>query len=38
MKKILFITTFFYPQNRIPTIRVGQWVKYLNLFKKDVLC
>ena len=31
MKKILFITTFFYPQNRIPTIRVGQWVKYLAL-------
>ncbi|WP_281950370.1 glycosyltransferase [Nitrosophilus kaiyonis] len=29
MKKILFITTFFYPQNRIPTLRVGQWSKYL---------
>ena len=31
MKKILFITAFFYPQNKIPTLRIGQWVKYLAL-------
>lgn len=30
MKKILFITTSFYPLNSISTIRVGQWVKYLS--------
>lgn len=27
-KNILLITTFFYPQNRIPVLRVGQWAKY----------
>ncbi len=27
-KKILFITTAFYPQNKISVLRVGQWVKY----------
>lgn len=26
--RILLITTFFYPQNRIPVLRVGQWAKY----------
>jgi hypothetical protein len=29
VKKILFITTSFYPLNRISTLRVGQWCKYL---------
>lgn len=26
--RILLITTYFYPQNRIPVLRVGQWAKY----------
>ena len=26
--RILLVTTFFYPQNRIPVLRVGQWAKY----------
>ena len=34
--KILFITTFFYPQNRIPTLRVGQWVEYLAEYGYEV--
>lgn len=25
---ILLITAFFYPQNRIPVLRIGQWAKY----------
>jgi len=25
---ILLVTTYFYPQNRIPVLRVGQWAKY----------
>jgi len=39
VKKVLFITTFFYPQNRVPTLRVGQWSKYLarNGYKVFVL-
>ncbi len=27
-KSILLITCFFYPQNRVPVLRVGQWAKY----------
>lgn len=26
--RILLISTYFYPQNRIPVLRVGQWAKY----------
>lgn len=25
---ILLVTTYFYPQNRVPVLRVGQWAKY----------
>jgi len=28
MSRILLITTYFYPQNRIPVLRVAQWAKY----------
>ncbi|WP_158238480.1 glycosyltransferase [Pollutimonas subterranea] len=27
-KRILLISCFFYPQNRIPVLRIGQWAKY----------
>ena len=27
-KRILLVSCFFYPQNRIPVLRLGQWVKY----------
>ncbi len=27
-KKILLVSCFFYPQNRIPVLRIGQWAKY----------
>jgi len=37
MKKVLFVTTFFFPQNRVPVLRVGQWVKYLAKNDYDVI-
>lgn len=39
MKKILFITAYYYPQNAISVVRVGQWVKYLakNYYEITVL-
>ncbi len=36
MKKILFVTATFYPQNRISVLRIGQWVKYLSMKGYDV--
>jgi glycosyltransferase involved in cell wall biosynthesis len=27
-KRILLISCFYYPQNRIPVLRIGQWAKY----------
>ncbi len=27
-KRILLVSCFFYPQNRIPVLRIGQWAKY----------
>jgi glycosyltransferase involved in cell wall biosynthesis len=35
-KRILLITCFFYPQNRIPVLRVGQWAKYWALQGHEV--
>ncbi|PIE66206.1 MAG: hypothetical protein CSA26_01315 [Desulfobacterales bacterium] len=35
-KKILLVTTFFYPQNRIPVLRIGQWAKYWALEGHEV--
>ena len=35
-KKILFISAYYYPQNTIATIRVGQWVKYLSRLGYDI--
>ncbi len=35
-KKILLITTSFYPQNKISVLRVGQWAKYWARFGCEV--
>ena len=35
-KKILLITTSFYPQNKISVLRMGQWAKYWNKNGYDV--
>lgn len=34
--RILLVTTYFYPQNRIPVLRVGQWAKYWALHGHEV--
>lgn len=34
--RILLVTTYFYPQNRIPVLRVGQWAKYWALQGHEV--
>jgi hypothetical protein len=35
-RRILLISCFFYPQNRIPVLRVGQWAKYWALQGHEV--
>ncbi len=34
--RILLVTTYFYPQNRVPVLRVGQWAKYWALQGHEV--
>src|SRR5690606_3562567 len=34
--RILLVTTYFYPQSRIPVLRVGQWAKYWALQGHEV--